>query len=276
VRSNLGFEGIALTPDGRTLYVANEESLAQDGPIATPGEGTVVRILAYRSGPGGWQPTDEAAYRTEPIFATPDPPTAFGDNGISAMLYSGHLWPDTDLLTMERAFVTGVGNDVRIFGVRLAGAQNTATIPALPSPFTGSLVSRTLLVRMSDVAIAADNLEGLTYGPRLPNGKPTLIVMSDDNFSESQPPQVNQFVLFELNDTAVQPTTPTIVPPGLPPAPAPTVGPARPPAPVQAPAALPQTGTLSIGGPLAVLGLLLLGFGLGLKRALRRRSPTVR
>jgi hypothetical protein len=42
----------------------------------------------------------------------------------------------------------------------------------------------------------------MTLGPRLPNGKASLIVISDDNFSAFDPPQVNQFLLFELDVAA--------------------------------------------------------------------------
>jgi hypothetical protein len=42
-----------------------------------------------------------------------------------------------------------------------------------------------------------DNIEGMTFGPDLPNGKKSLILVSDDNFS-SFSRQINQFILLEL------------------------------------------------------------------------------
>ena len=39
----------------------------------------------------------------------------------------------------------------------------------------------------------------LALGPTLPNGHPTLLVMSDDNFSAAGSPQINQFLLFEID-----------------------------------------------------------------------------
>ena len=44
----------------------------------------------------------------------------------------------------------------------------------------------------------------MTYGPALPNGKPSLIIVSDDNFSTAGAVQVNQFLLFELNGTLAE------------------------------------------------------------------------
>ena len=40
-----------------------------------------------------------------------------------------------------------------------------------------------------------DNIEGMTWGPTLANGKRTLVFVSDDNFS---PMQTTQFLAFEL------------------------------------------------------------------------------
>ena len=204
VRSNLGFEGLALAPDGAVFYTANEEALAQDGPIATLAAGTDVRIVEYRSGDRGFRPGREAVYRTERIFAEPVPSTAFADNGVSAMLWVRGILADFDLLAMERSFATGVGNDVTIYGVQLGEAEDVSRLDRLPSPFTGRLAGKTPLANMAQLGIAADNLEGLALGPTLPNGRRSLLVISDDNFSAFDPPQVNQFILFELDALAAK------------------------------------------------------------------------
>ncbi len=200
-RANLGFEGMTLADDGATLYVANEEALGQDGPIATQGVGTNVRILRYdlASGLAAATPGAELVYRAEPVFAQPDPPTSFADNGVTAMTWIRPLLPDFDLLVLERSFATGIGNDVRIYGVRWADAHDVSALGELPSPFVGRSVRKTRLVNMAQLGVAADNLEGMTLGPRLPSGKATLLVISDDNFSAFDAPQVNQFILFEID-----------------------------------------------------------------------------
>ena len=201
-RTNLGYEGMALAPDGGMLYVANEEALAQDGPIATRAAGTNVRIVEYDLLRSPARLGGEQVFRTEAIFADPNPATGFADNGVSGMLWVRHVLPQFDLLVMERSFATGVGNDVNVYGVQLADAQNVAGLDALPQPFTGRTVQKTLLVNMARLGIAADNLEGMTLGPPLPNGKLSLLLISDDNFSAFDPPQVNQLILFELDAVA--------------------------------------------------------------------------
>ena len=201
VRTNLGFEGMALADDGATLYIANEEAIGQDGPIATFEAGTNVRVVRYDlgGGPGAARPGPEYVYRVEPIFAEPSPPTAFADNGVTAMTWIGPLLPEFDLLVMERRFATGVGNHVSLYGVRLADAQDVSGLSDLPSPFAGRTLRKARLANMAQLGIAADNLEGMTLGPRLPSGKASLLVISDDNFSAFDLPQVNQFVLFEVD-----------------------------------------------------------------------------
>jgi len=195
VRSNLGFEGVTLAPDEGALYVMNEEALAQDGPIASPAAGTNDRLLRYGLSSGSPVPGRQQVYRTDPIFATPMPPDQFADNGVSALMFIRHLLPEYDFLAMERSFVTGVGNDVNIYGVRTAGATDVSGMASLPVPFNGATVSKTLLVNMAVLGITSDNLEGIAQGPRLADGRIALLVISDDNFSDTQ---INQFLLFSV------------------------------------------------------------------------------
>ena len=200
VRNNLGFEGVTLAPEEGALYIINEEALAQDGPIATTSAGTLDRLLRLDVDGTTLLPGGQVVYRTEKIFATPIPPDQFADNGVSALLWIRNRVPQYDFLSMERSFVTGVGNDVNIYGVRIADASGVSSLPSLTS-FAGREVDKTLLVNMASLGIAADNLEGLALGPRLPDGHTALLIISDDNFSETQ---TNQFLLFEVDAPAIK------------------------------------------------------------------------
>jgi len=42
-----------------------------------------------------------------------------------------------------------------------------------------------------------DNIEGMTFGPDLPNGNKTLLLVSDNNFS-SLGRQISQIILMEV------------------------------------------------------------------------------
>jgi 3-phytase len=195
VRSNLAFEAVAYAPNERAIYALNEEALAQDGPITTLSAGTLDRLLRYSVSGEPITPGRQVVYRTDKFFATPVPAGQFADNGISAMVWIRGLLPEFDFLFMEKAFVTGVGNNVNLWGIRVSGADDVSDQAALPRPFDGRLVDRTFLVNMASVGVTPDNLEGMTLGPRLADGRTALLIISDDNFSTTQK---NQFLLFEV------------------------------------------------------------------------------
>jgi|GEM_PF-3663402 len=44
---------------------------------------------------------------------------------------------------------------------------------------------------------SVDNLEGMAFGPRLPNGNRTLVIIADNNFNRIMP-QMNQIILLEV------------------------------------------------------------------------------
>jgi GNAT superfamily N-acetyltransferase len=149
----------------------------------------------------GGEPREAAeyVYAVEQAFAASTDPNVPADNGVSAMLWIRPVLPQYDLLLLERAFAAGVGNDVNIYGVSLGDATDVRDVDALPQPFAGQTVQKTLLANLRALGVVPDNLEGMTVGPRLPNGNPTLVLVSDDNFSAAGPPQVNQFVAFEID-----------------------------------------------------------------------------
>ena len=45
-RPNRGLESLAVEPDGSSIYTANEEATASDGPEPRAGLGTIVRLCA--------------------------------------------------------------------------------------------------------------------------------------------------------------------------------------------------------------------------------------
>jgi hypothetical protein len=55
--------------------------------------------------------------------------------------------------------------------------------------------TKKLLLNMDNLGIYIDNIEGVTFGPKLPDGKSSLLFISDNNFN---PLQKTQFLLFEI------------------------------------------------------------------------------
>jgi hypothetical protein len=87
---------------------------------------------------------------------------------------------------MERSFSVGApdtGNTIRIYRVSLPGRGGTA--------------SKELVLDLDDLGIPLDNVEGLTFGPRLHHGRRSLVLVSDNNFAATQ---FTQFLLFAVKD----------------------------------------------------------------------------
>ena len=53
------------------------------------------------------------------------------------------------------------------------------------------------LLDLAVLGIRPDNVEGITFGPRLDDGRRTLVLISDDNFSERQKTQILAFAFAD-------------------------------------------------------------------------------
>jgi 3-phytase len=194
VRFNLAFETAGVPPNGRFVFTAGENALYQDGPAATPTNGSLSRILRYNLQTGRLD--REYVYETDPVFEPPIPPTQFSVNGIADLLPLNNEF----LLSMERSFsvgVPGTGNEIKLYEVALPGATNVLGTPSIAGEL-GSirLAQKTLLLDLGSLGIPLDNVEGMTLGPKLPDGRQSLVLVSDNNFAASQ---FTQFLLFAIS-----------------------------------------------------------------------------
>jgi len=57
-------------------------------------------------------------------------------------------------------------------------------------------VSQRPVFAFDDLGIPIDNIEGMTFGPELPDGRQTLVIVSDNNFS---PGQFTQFIVLAVD-----------------------------------------------------------------------------
>jgi hypothetical protein len=207
-QTNQTFESLSLSPDGQSLFTANEGYLSADGETADGGDR--IRILRYEDeAQGGFVPADEFYYLADPGLGVVD---------IVAL-------SEEELLVMERGFQAGVGNTVRIYRVSLEGATDVSGVDSLATsgvepvqkellvdlascPPSGATAApgavQEWLVDLADCpsggveaapgAIQAnpllDNFEAITLGPVLPDGRQSLVLVSDDNFNRSQTTRV--------------------------------------------------------------------------------------
>lgn len=185
-RQNEVLEGLTFAAGGTLVVSAVEGALLQDGPDPTTEHGTLSRITVQtRSG----RLLAQYAYPQEPVFAQPNPPGSFSTTGVAAILAVDPVDPSR-YLVLERSFVTGVGNKIRLFEVDLHGATDIAGYDSIAGvhikPVHKKLVADIAGFPLSTV----DNVEGVTWGPRLRSGERTLLLVSDDNFAASQVTQV--------------------------------------------------------------------------------------
>ena len=202
VRNNLAFESLNVTPSHRYLITAAEGALVQDGPAANVDQESFARILRYRLSSG--RPHSEYVYVVNPIAEMPVPPDAFRVNGLVELLPLDNL---CTMLAMERSFSVGAGNTVWLYEIKTQEATNVAPYFSLypngvtepPIPFT-PVTKRLILDVEADLGIEPDNLEGMAFGPALPDGRLPLILVSDNNFSVGQ---ATQFIVLAVELTAV-------------------------------------------------------------------------
>ncbi|MFD9254163.1 esterase-like activity of phytase family protein [Streptomyces bottropensis] len=190
-RKNQTLEGVTFTPDGRRIVTAMEDPLHQDGDDPTPEHGALTRITVHDARTG--QPLSQYAYPLEPLFAA-TPAGSTDTNGVSDLVALGH----GRFLVLERASIYADNNwKARIYLVDLHAATDVLGRDSLTDPSAQPVrpVRKTLVTDLSDVAglSRVDNVEGITLGPRLPDGRRTVVLVSDDNFAARQ---VTQFLAF--------------------------------------------------------------------------------
>lgn len=191
IRNNLGFESLSLTPQSQTLITATENALLQDGPVATEDQGSPARILRYNLASG--RVTGEFVYQTEPIPVTTAERPSFSASGLADVLALGsdQFW------SLERAFTPSTGFRVQLYRVSLQQAINHAgkSKVELRGQSKRQMADKQLLLDLKTLKIPLDNLEGMTLGPTLKDGRRVLVLISDNNFS---PLQITQILAFAV------------------------------------------------------------------------------
>ena len=93
-------------------------------------------------------------------------------------------------------------NTIRIYRISLKGATDVSKLDSLKGQSGIVPVTKTLLLDLGqvqglspDLSPELDNFEGMAFGPRLPDGRATLLLASDDNFSQRQR---TWFLLFAI------------------------------------------------------------------------------
>lgn len=192
------FEGSTKSFNNKGFWVAMEAPIKADGEEPTFHKTqSPIRItyFDYQSK----KATKQFAYQLEKI----DKP-AKGNinlNGVTAILE----YAENQFFVIERIYQSGygaLGNTVRVFKATINDAStNTLNIQSLKEagyiPLKKELLFDFDSVRNQLTDKVVDNIEGITFGPKLSNGNQSLILVSDDNF-QIYGKQLNQFILLEI------------------------------------------------------------------------------
>ncbi len=191
VRKNALFEGVTYADNYKTLYASLEEPRYEDGPQASFGyDKALTRILKFDV--ASKKNTAQYAYNLGELPVKPSVDIDWNVNGISEILaVNSHT-----LLVMDRAWAKGHDDHtfIKLYLVDLNGAENQINNPSFVSNPPKPLKKK-LLFDFDTLNRHIDNFEGVTFGPKLPNGHQTLIFVVDNNFAKGQTAQV---FLFEV------------------------------------------------------------------------------
>jgi hypothetical protein len=195
MRPNGSLEALSTSPGGARLFTATESSLRQDGPEANFDHGALIRVLVYNLRSLSTPPR-EYAYRTDPIERQPGFSNPRAEAGVAEVL----ALSETDLLFLERGFIADASakplrsaTTIRIYRATINEAAEVTGRTSLIETPPAEVLRKTLVFDGADAAVALsdrlrslENFEAMTFGPRLPDGSPTLLLLSDDNFSARQ------------------------------------------------------------------------------------------
>jgi hypothetical protein len=195
---NRGFEGLAVSPDGKFAYAVLQNGAVQDGWTATS-RGLYSRIVKFDTATG--LAVAQYAYKLE---------SAGQGRGISSILALG---ADKFLVIERNNRGIGVGAtlaspDKSVYEIDLSAAVDVTDI-ALPA--SGSVVGAVSKVaKVIDLDAntlqalggkSPEKWEGLAVGPQLANGKYLLLAGTDNDYSVTQNGSNTQFdVYFRFSD----------------------------------------------------------------------------
>ncbi len=206
-RANGVFESLTLSVDDAGYWTATELPLKQDGeePVYETETDSPVRFSYIDKASGTFQ--KQFAYKLDKVAREVlIAGLGFTVNGVADILQ----YEENKFLVLERSFTTGTtdgGITLKLYDVDSSSATDVSEIDSLSGAFY-TPANKTLLLNFDEIRSQlstipggtepiVDNIEGITFGPDLPNGNKSVVVVSDNNFS-STTVQLNQFIVFEL------------------------------------------------------------------------------
>ena len=193
-RNNRGFEGLAISPDGKFSYAMVQSAMLDEGG----GNGVYVRIVKFDNGSG--LAVAQYAYRMD---------SSGQGRGTSSLVALGN---DKFLVLERNNRGIGVGAtvspaDKAVYEIDLASATDVSnvTLPATGA-FAGAVVKSIKKIDLDANTLDAlgnkspEKWEGLAIGPQLANGQYLILAGTDNDYSVTQSGSGTQFdVWFDFS-----------------------------------------------------------------------------
>ena len=194
--TNRGMEGLAISSDRTTLFGLMQSPLLQDSlRVQITDKPTGLNCRLWQTSVTGDE-TKELMYRLENE-----------QNKLNEILAVG----DDDFLVIERDGEIGaLAKFKRIYLISTKSASDISKIDRLPPielPKGVQPVSKKLLIDLLDPKwklageTMPEKIEGLAFGPDLPDGRQTLLVTSDNDFEPTTP---SYFYVFAIPQTFLE------------------------------------------------------------------------
>ena len=209
IQSNRGFEGLTITPDNRYLAAMTESAIITDGTqkllkntLTNPNEFKRSRLVRYDLQTQGSQ---EFLYNADTIPVNIFAPGLTAVSEILALDSTGNRYLALERTYVQQSSSTGVFS-AKLYEFDLQGATDIKTLNAASSSIVPT--KKQLVFDFSTLKIKMPNLEAMTWGPVLPNGQRSLILVSDNNYNSASTtgPTVNNTQFFVLG-IGMKPTT---------------------------------------------------------------------
>lgn len=196
-QANRGMEGLAISPDGKTLFGIMQNALLQDHGLnpnpSTDRLGLNNRILKIDLTTGE---THEYVYVLDAINR---------GQGVCEILAIN----DHEFLVVERDNRSNLQSPPQaptrktIYKINLTGATDVSGVASLPAgalPGTITPVGKELFINLLDAgfnltATIPEKIEGLAWGPDLPDGRHLLYVISDNDLNTNLATQIYAFAV---------------------------------------------------------------------------------
>jgi hypothetical protein len=225
-QDNRGYEGLAISPDGKKLYAVLQDPLINEFGTNNGRNSRNVRIVIFdnhRFSPTYGSSIGQLVYQLEPQAdvaqrindaipgnATPTDPRQGRNIGVSAIVAIN----DTEFLVIERdnrgigvddpAGARAVGSK-QVFKIDIAGASDVTGVTlgenALPAGVIPVTKSPEVFIDIQATTLLpndkqAEKWEGLAIGPRLLGGARLLLAGNDNDYSVTQTGAGEQFDVY--------------------------------------------------------------------------------